>query len=347
MNALQRRIVFALVGILALAASAPLVFAQEVSIPGSESALALSISPEYPGPNTQVRMKLTSPLYDLENSTITWRANGTVIASDIGTTEASITTGGIGEPSNIFVDVSSPQGDSSAAFTIVPSSVAILWEADTLTPPFYKGRALPTAGSTIRLLAVPALSDGASPLPAGALTYEWRRNGKILGSLSGRGKSSISLPAPTLYGSDTISVVVSNSDHSISGQGSVVLSNTDPDLELYIDHPLFGTLYHRALGTATFIPESEMSFAAFPIFAPARSARSSNLSYEWNVNHTPVAADAAAPNEITINSTNSSGLALIDLTVSHKTDFFFGADSTWQATFTSGDVPANPFYNTQ
>jgi hypothetical protein len=61
--------------------------------------------------------------------------------------------------------------------TTAPSgAVDVLIEADTYVPAFYHGRAEPTSGNPIRLVAVPI---GA---PADTLTYHWSINGRSLAS---------------------------------------------------------------------------------------------------------------------------------------------------------------------
>lgn len=68
----------------------------------------------------------------------------------------------------------------------VPSSrVDVLWESpDSYTPPFYKGKGLPSDESTIR---VTAISESFNPKTT---TYTWTHNGKILSNASGINKTS-------------------------------------------------------------------------------------------------------------------------------------------------------------
>lgn len=318
--------------------------AQQLSIPGMENALSISLTPEHPGPNTQVRMKLTSPLYDLADSAITWRAGDALIAKGDGVTEATFTTGKEAEGTLIKVSVSSPQGEGFVSAAIVPATVDLLWEADSLIPPFYRGKALPAAGGSVRIVAMPHLYAGSTELAPESLTYQWKRNGTVLGSLSGKGKRSITIDAPMLYGTDRISVVASSLDGSVAGEASVQLRDADTDLALYLDHPLYGILFHQAIGASAFISDTEMTFAAYPIFGPAKRERDPQLVYEWTVNQSPLKTDEKVPNEITINAANSSGIAIIHLAVSHLKNYFFGAENSWQATFTDQKAVANPFF---
>ena len=103
---------------------------------------------------------------------------------------------------------------------------------------------------------------------------------------------------------------------------------------LYENHPLFGVLYHRALGATTFVPNNEMSFTAVPYFASAVSSGDAGLQYEWRVNQSSVAASPARGNEITVNAASSTGLmALINVSLTHVTNYFLSVAGSWSVTF--------------
>lgn len=308
-------------------------FAQ-FTIPGADSALSISLDPAHPGPGTKVTVSLSSSLYDLDTSAISWRANGSLIGSGIGQTSVSLITGTIGQETAVTVDVSGESGSAHAEARIVPTTIDLLWEADTYTPPFYRGRALPSAGASLRLVAIPHFTVGGKKVAANALTYTWRADGQVIGSVSGRGKSSAIIDAPTLYGAEIISVVAAAPDGSVSGEASVRLSDTRPRIILYEDHPLYGVLFDQALGPSPFVGDAEMTFAAIPLFAPVSDLRDRALSYDWRVNQTDVTPSDAAPNEITINATKSNGIAGVQLSVSHAQNYFFNADASWNITFT-------------
>jgi len=125
----------------------------------SEGALSISPNPQYPLPNSTVQLTAESPLLDLANSDIEWTVNGAAAGSG---QSIKLTVGAPGSATNVSVSVSGQSGDDSAQLTLIPTSIDLLWEADSYTPPFYRGRAVPTSGSTIRLFAVPhfVASDG-------------------------------------------------------------------------------------------------------------------------------------------------------------------------------------------
>lgn len=322
------------------------VHAQLINPPGAETALTIVLSPEHPAPGDTVTLVLRSTLHDLSNSTITWRANGALIAQGEGVTNATVTAGEIGTETDISVEVSTEGGDAAAAAAIIPTRVDVLWEADSLVPPFYRGRALPSAGSRVRLMAVAFLPSSAGGyLPADKITYTWRRNGEIV--LSGRGKTTVTIPGPVLFGTDTVTVQTVSADKRVEGLGRVRIPSVEPVLSLYTNHPLFGITYHRALGPTTFVAESEMSFTAIPYFAPASAANDPDLLYAWRLNRTGIDTNESGTNEITIDAAKSPGLAQIQLGVTHWKNLYLDVDGSWQVTFTRGGtaapLPGDPF----
>jgi hypothetical protein len=312
----------------------------QFTIPGAQSALIISLSPAHPEPNTSVELLLQSPLYDLTQSDIIWTVNGKVVAHDFGLRKLQLQTGDAGSSLDVSVDITADNGIASANIRVSPSSVDLLWEADSYVPPFYKGRALPSAGSSVTLVAVPHLtrSNGSEVAP-GDITYTWKKDGEELASASGRGKASVRIAGPLLYGSDVVSVEAISSADELSGSATIRIADIEPELTLYEVHPLYGTLYHNALGPTTFISEVEMSFAAIPYFASVRSPADAGLEYLWKVNDQAIVPEASEPNALTINAEKSSGLALIRLVLTHATNFYLNLDSAWRLTFTKGGIP--------
>lgn len=312
----------------------PFAASAQLGFRDTSNALSISISPSYPAPFELVTLKLTSPVHDLERSDIVWSSGGKVIAEGEGLVKTTVTAGAMNTSMTIMADVGN--GVASAETVIAPTAIELLWEADTYVPPFYLGRSLPSAGASVRLMAIPRFLKDGKPVPANQIRFTWMRNDGILVDQSGRGRTSAVVAAPYLYSADIISVQAETVDGTISGEARVRIPSVEPVISLYGDHPVFGTMYFNALGGSTPIAESEMSFIAEPYFVPANSARSSGLTYDWRVNNVSVAAGADRPNALTIDASNSSGYAFIELVVEHLTNFFLSAEGKWGITFTKG-----------
>lgn len=309
------------------------------------SALTIALNPAYPAPGDQVQLTLRSPSYDLDRSYITWRANGTIIAEGEGAVAAKATAGALGSAVSIEATVENADISATAVARIIPASVDLIWESDSLVPPFYRGRALPSAGTSLRMQAIARFGNS---VPDNQITYTWKRNGAVLSSLSGRGRSSITIGSPALFGSDIITVEASTAGGQLAGAASVRIASIEPELALYQRHPLFGVEYHKAIGAVAQIPQAEVTFHAVPYFADAARPTDPALEYGWQVNQRGVQEDPARSNEITIDASNAAGVALIRLALSHASNLFFSADGTWNVTFSPGaragaDLTNDPF----
>jgi hypothetical protein len=239
----------------------------------------------------------------------------------------------------------SKKPNASATATIAPSELDLLVDSDSYVPPFYRGRALPSAGTTLHLQAIAHFKDKSGAMvPDTAITYTWKRNGSNVAS-SGLGKSTAVLPAPVLFGSDTISLIAQTSGGQ-TAQTSITIGSQEPILLLYEDHPLFGIMYERALPSRTTIADSEMTFAATAYFAQIVGPNDPRLTYSWMVNRSAIKTNPTDPSEITINADNSTGIARIDLSLSHSTNIFMDAQGSWGITFQKiSGVSGDPFHS--
>ncbi|MEK7156239.1 MAG: hypothetical protein AAB790_00320 [Patescibacteria group bacterium] len=300
------------------------------------NALSIQFSPATPGPGDTVTVSVQSSLLDIRDSDILWEVGGKKIAQGKGVASAPVTAGALGEATTVAVTVAAQDGMSATAeAVIIPTELDLLVDSDSYTPPFYRGAPRPSAGTTLRLQTFPRFKRGGVMIPAEQLIYTWRRNGEVLGSISGRGKAAAVIPVEHLFGTDTISVEARSADDRLAHVSSVSVTIQEPTLELYEDHPLYGVLYHRALPNSASLAGSEATFAAIPYFAQARNIYDPALQFDWRVNSTDIPANLKNPGELTINAENSSGIAFIELAVTHATNFFFDAKGTWNVTFSS------------
>ncbi len=298
-----------------------------------DSTLTIRSSSAYPLPGESVTLTLGSPTLDLSGSPITWRRDGVTILEGVGETVVTLTLGESGVETRI---TASAEG-TSASITMTPSRVGLLWESDSYVPASYEGRALPSAGTRVRLWAIPHLSRAnGTPIPAAELMYTWKLNDATLASLSGRGRSSAVIGSPELFGAYTVSVEVSASGGTPRGEARVRISSVEPMVRLYADHPLFGIQHWNALGGNAFVLEREMTFAAVPYFAQAQSADDPSLEYGWRINQKAVLPDPERPSAVTVSAQDESVIALLNLTLTHATNLLLEARGAWQITLGSG-----------
>ncbi len=248
-----------------------------------------------------------------------------------------------------------PGGDAAPSQNTVtlPSPIDLLVDSDSYVPPFYRGRALPSAGTTIRLQAIPYFKNSSgSRIPSSDIIFTWKQDDRVIGTISGLGKASVVVPAALLYGSTDIEVDARSSDDTSFGTATITVPSVEPPLTLYEDNPLLGITYYRALDANTSIVDSEMTFAVVPYFAQIRSPNDPHLTYAWTVNGSDISPNTQDPSEITLNAKNSSGAAIIGLSLSQSNNIFMNPTGSWNMTlggsasnaFTgSTDGSSNPF----
>ncbi|MDO8481893.1 MAG: hypothetical protein Q7S75_02320 [bacterium] len=314
---------------------------------GAGARVFLSMNPSYPGPNERVHVSLESSVIDLSQSEITWYVNNKIFAQGTGLREADIVAGTLGTKTDISVIAQTSDGTSASGdATISPANVDLLWESDSYIPPFYRGRALASSGTSIRISAIVQFKPiGSLQVPEGNIVYSWKRNGSVVGSASGKGRSFAVFPSPSLFGTDTIEVVASTVDGSQKGSGEVRISSIEPVLTLYQDHPLFGIMYNQALGNTTSLSDAEATFAAVPYFADADSPDDARLIYAWSVNGNSVQTDELKRSGLTVNADRSNGLAQIALSITHAANLAMQSSDAWRVSFgtdNSGFIGVNP-----
>ena len=125
-----------------------------------------------------------------------------------------------------------PEGASAInkMLTINPSDIDLLWEAmDSYTPPFYKGKALPSTESQIKIVAYPNTS-GLSNTNQKNISYTWKNNYDTVGSASGYGKSKYIFINDNLKNTEKVSVVATGLSGSYSSEGKVDINIENPQI---------------------------------------------------------------------------------------------------------------------
>lgn len=302
----------------------------------SSPMLIVTTNPAYPAPGQTVEVTVQSPIADLQNSVIRWSIGGTPLAEALGATSITTTAGALGSEKKLRVTADTGGGIVSADASIIPTEVDLLYDANSYVPPFYEGRALPSPSSQVRLHAVARLvRPGGAVIAPSDLVYTWKRNGATLANLSGKGRATAVVPAPALFGADTISVDIATADRSLAGGASVRIPSIEPVLVFYEDSPLFGLRFRNAL-RAEGEGGGELTIAAVPYFALAAGPNDPRLEYAWRVNGRVITPDAARPDEITLSSGDGSSAARVDVTVTNTADLSMESRGSLQLTLSAG-----------
>src|SRR5579859_4924839 len=207
--------------------------AQAQTTVGGIDPLQYTVSPQTPGPGQQVTIDVEGVGSFLGDSTITWQQNGKTVAQGVGLHSYTFTTGALGSQTKIHVSVATQsQGTFTHDFIFTPSTVNLVWEADTTAPPFYRGKPLYSAGSTVKVVVFPTVVVNGSAVSSRNLSFQWQRNDVPEPSESGLGRNTFTFVGDQLQPSEDIAVDVYNGNAQV-GHGEVVIQATDPTLVLY------------------------------------------------------------------------------------------------------------------
>jgi len=289
-----------------LCASAPLFSYAQIT--SSQDVLSVSVNPQTPGAGEKTTITVSTSYFDAGTANFIWTINGApVISSGAGARTITFTMGPVGKATSIGLTIRPRSGEPiSRMFTFRPGGVTLLWEANTYVPPFYSGKALYSAGSSIKVLAITNIVDTAGrPVDASDLTFKWKINDVAFADRSGAGKNVLELTGHALGGPEQVLVDVLRRDGSKAGQGFVEIADTDPKILFYKKDPLRGTLYATALINQATLDDTETTIVAEPFYMSGTSRNQKSFTYEWLINDKPIAPQGKDPAVLTLRQTSA------------------------------------------
>ncbi len=309
---------FAVLSFAALVAGAALVHAQTSGsiVPAP---IQYVVSPQTPGSNTQVTIEAQGVGSFLGNATLTWSINGKVVRQGVGVRDLTFTTGALGTQTKVHVSINAgSQGTFSNDWTFTPSSVTMLWEADTSVPPLYRGKALYSGGSNLKVVAYPSVIVGGKALTPGSLSFQWTVNDVPAPQESGLGQNSISFAGDQLQQGEDVSVEVYRGASEV-GYGEVFIPGTTPEILMYDNDPLRGMLLDAALPSAISLTDKEFTVQAVPYYFANASLQNGNATYAWTLDGNDTTGPNAAKGLLTMRQTGSgTGAATIGVSVQNN-----------------------------
>ena len=315
-------------------------------IPSLDMSLILKSAPLHPKPNKVVTVTLTSYSTNLDKAeSIKWYVNGNLVAQDASISAISLKTGALGSRSTIEVVVKSSRGEVLRKQLILrPTDIDLLWEAQSYTHPLYKGKALPSSRASVTTVAMAYfVTSGGRLLSSNELIYKWRQNGKILGSVSGRGKNTLTTEAPRLFNSELIHVEIESADGLLRGSEAIEIESVQPRIIFYEKNPILGTIYEQALQGVFRLSNKEVTITAIPFFFSGKEKADSDLIYEWRFNGSIIDNPSRHQSNITLrNIGDGSGNATVFLSVQNAKKILQAARGSFSIQFTETGA-SNPF----
>lgn len=247
--------------------------------------LKVSTSPQSPKPGETVRVTIESYLSDLSKATITWSVNNKVIEKGIDKTSFSFKVGPSGGSTRLGILIVTNEGEEVyKEYSFNPLGLTILWEADTYTPPFYKGKPLATYQSRVRAVVIPDAVKTSGAFDTSTLSYTWKQNGYAVSEASGYGKNSYTFTAPRPYEETRVNVSASPLKGGSRSEFALSLPIANPFILFYKVHPLLGVRYERPLGSEVTLSEKDISLRAEPFFFSNGKNEAGAISYTWVLN---------------------------------------------------------------
>lgn len=307
------------------------------------SYLDVKINPPTPGPNVPVRIAIESYLTDLYKANISWSLNGRVLLRGLGKTTFDFQNGPSGETTYVSLSIITNTGEVvNKNFSFTPVGVTIMWEADTYTPPFYKGKAMMVPQAGIRIIAVPDLANTANPLGAGSFVYDWKKDGYSIASASGYGKNTYSFIGPKPLTNTKITLAVSALDDSARSEMQIYLPQVRPFILFYEKDPLLGVKYNKPLNEETTLDKREFSLSAEPYFFSNERGEAPTLKYSWSINGKDVSNYGRT---ITLrNDAGVKGSSVVSLSMRSIAQTFQTAKKDLKVNFNEGRAFSRSFF---
>ena len=294
--------------------------------------LTIKTNPIYPQANEETTATIVSNLTDINRANIFWYINDKLVSSGIGLDKINFFTKDVGKSTVIDVVLKTQNGlRIDKRLVITPANLDILWEADSYTPPFYKGKALLSPKTTEKIVAIPNfVTPAGRTIPATELIYIWREDGRVIKDKSGYGKNVIYMEAPLLFWEKKISVEVSSFGKSINAYKSIKPKITLPMVAIYEDMPTEGVWYSSALKNNVNLSDKELALKAEPYFFSKNDIALDNLIYNWSLNEKPVSGEK---NRVILRQEGGGGDASVGINIKNIGKSFQSAKDSFVLNF--------------
>lgn len=293
----------------------------EAEIEVQEGEISVETNPSNPQPYQDVTINISSYATDLNKAIITWQIGLNTVLTGIGKTKYTLKTDGVDTSIVININIK-PIGSINTIIkkvVIIPSEIELMWESyNGYTPPFYKGKTLPTNGSLIKVIAIP--NTKIIKTGVGNFSYTWKNNDEVNIDASGYNKNAYIYKNSLFEESNTVTVLVSSIGGNYSGENTIEIPLYKPELIFYKKSPTEGILYGQALNKEVLFDEGESTIVAEPYFLSLKE-NEENFSYTWKINN-EIIDTPYKKREITIKPISKSGYATISLMISNVNDLF-------------------------
>ncbi|MDQ5950610.1 MAG: hypothetical protein QG585_552 [Patescibacteria group bacterium] len=284
-------------------------------VSGLEEQVYIKTTPQTPGPNEDVEILLEAYGTDLNRAKITWKVNGAVVKSGVGDRKLSLKSGNSGKLTVVIATIQPIEGfEITKRVEIFPGEVDLIWETDTYTPPFYKGKSWFTSQSNITVSAIPNIIEGGVRGSTANTIYKWSKNNTVLGSESGFGKKTFKFKDSILLNDEIIGVEAESASGK-KAKAEVVLFERNPQAVLYEENASLGVLFNKAIVNNYNFDSEEKNILVYPYFFSTESKDGASMKYVWSQNDEEIFLPQEQSNLILKNTEGTSGKSKVSVRV--------------------------------
>ncbi|MCE9585667.1 hypothetical protein K8Q94_03545 [Candidatus Nomurabacteria bacterium] len=290
-------------------------------IQGSD--IILSINPQYPSANQNVKATVSSNIVNLNKSAISWFINGSKKDEGIGKKDFNFYTENTGSQTSVEVKVMTQDGTLLDKIIIInPAGIDLLWQSyDGYTPPFYKGRSLVSEEGQYKVVAIAQLTEKGKKVQNNSITYNWKQDDTSQPDFSGYGKSFYVFKNSYLDENNTIEVTASSIIGNTTGKANITLTPSNPKIIFYEKDPIFGIKYEKALSNGFNIKNDGGIIVTEPYFFSAKNLNK-DLDFTWYINGNQTETQTVK-NILSVKPENGqTGSAVIKVVINNALSFF-------------------------
>lgn len=289
--------------------------------------LKVDITPTYPGPNETVLIQISLYTGDLNSADISWYLNNKLVSNGKGQTSHSFKMGPAGESTKVEIKITMMSGQSfSKTITLNPASVDLVWESNSYTPPFYRGRALHPMQGSLKIVAIPEFISSGKRILASNLIYEWSDGNKSYQGQSGYGKNVLVLNGSNLGRRESVELLVKDPNSRMTAKSTLNITPTEPRVVFYENSPYYGYIFNSALNSSVKLTGEELQVMIAPFYFSNETAGS--LKYSWRLNGTEIKELSGSRSAIFRKPEEGSGRSNIALNVKNLSYFLQQASAS-------------------
>lgn len=306
-----------------------IVFAQQES-----TSIIANVIPSNPAPGEDVSIYLSSYSDNLDVATMTWFVDGKSVLSGVGEKSLILKAPNFGQETKVVIKVKSQTEESQVSTVLKPSYMVLLWEAtDSYVPPFYKGKALPSPDSFVKVVALPEITSGGVKLDPKNISYTWQKDFNNMPTDSGYGKNYFIYKNDYLENSNNIGVTAYLTDQQYSSTGRIDINMYQPFIDLYRKDLKLGIDWNNVLNNSHFIKGSDIIVAS-PYFISPKDIRRPDLVFNWYINNNIVETTNINTNMLPLQTEEGvSGSANVRLEISNLNKIFQTAEKEINISF--------------